>query len=438
MVNNTALITKDLKHIWHPCSQMKDFEQCPPLVVQKAQGSYLYTDRGVLIDALSSWWCKSLGHAHPAILAAMQKQLHAFEHVIAANTTHPQLVELGEKLAEISKKQHVFFASDGASAVEIAMKLAMHAQQIKGKPERNQFISLKNSYHGETFATLSVSDLGLYKKPYEGHGVQCHFIEGLPYVSGTDDPLWQEANSHWQTIVQNLEHIKEHVCAVLVEPIIQGSGGMRCYSAHFLRKLAAWAKINEIYLIADEIMTGMGRTGEWLAVDLAGVEADLVCLSKGLTSGAMPLSCVLIDNSIYQLFYGDYDTGNSFLHSHTHSGNALAISAALATIKTMESENTNQRARELGSQMHKQFSEIAAITNKLTNVRVMGAMVAGDLVESGTKRIGFKLYQEALTRGALLRPLNRTLYWLPPLNTDPVTIDKLAEITLNSIYATYE
>lgn len=431
-----SLIQRDLNHIWHPCSQMKDFLQCPPLIVHKAQGSYLYTDRGPLIDAISSWWCKSLGHGHPAILSAMKQQLDAFEHVIAANTTHPALVELGEKLAKISNKQHVFFASDGSSAVEIALKMALHANQIKGQEHRCEFISLTNSYHGETLATLSISDLGIYKKPYEGYGVTCHFIDA-PYTSGMDDPLWDNAEAHWQKSLVTLERIKVNVCAVIVEPLIQGSGGMLCYSKYFLKKLADWAKSNEILLITDEIMTGMGRTGKWLASQHAEIEADLVCLSKGLTSGAMPLSSVLIDHSIFELFYDDYENGNSFLHSHTHSGNALAISAALATINVMEAEGINEQATELGQLMHQRFADISKITGKLTNIRTLGAIVAGDLTALDNKRVGNLLYQEALKGGALLRPIGNTLYWLPPLNTEKHIIDNLAEITLHSINTIY-
>ncbi|WP_370569084.1 adenosylmethionine--8-amino-7-oxononanoate transaminase [Legionella sp. PL877] len=416
---------------------MKDFETCPPLVVTHAKGSYLYTHQGPVIDAISSWWCKSLGHGHPAVISAIKHQLDSFEHIIAANTTHPLLVALGEKLAEISNNQHVFFASDGSSAVEIAMKMALHASQLKGKEHCREFIALENSYHGETLGTLSVSDLGLYKKPYSDLGVKCHFLHPLPYVEDDKGSLWTSADNYWPTILEQLEQVKENACAVIVEPIIQGAGGMQCYSADFLKKLADWAKRNDIYFIADEIMTGIGRTGKWLACHHAGVTADLICLSKGLTSGALPLSCVLVNNSIYQIFYGDYEKGNSFLHSHTYAGNALALSAALATLKIIDEEGINEQAQNLGRFMQQQLQEIASITGKLSQVRSIGAMVAADLVESGNNRIGYQLYQEALNRGALLRPLGNTLYWMPPLNTDKQTIEKLTEITLNSIEAIY-
>lgn len=437
MVNHDQLIQQDLQHIWHPCTQMKDFEQYPPLIIERAEGSYLYTDRGPVIDAISSWWCKSLGHGFPAVVAAIRAQLSRFEHVMSADTTHPLIVELAALLAEISGLQHVFFASDGSSAVEIAMKLALQANQLQGRPERKHFVALKNSYHGETLATLSISDLGIYKKPFTEFGVPCHFLQQLPYVYGIEDPLWQSCESEWALTKQTLETMKDTVCAIIVEPIIQGAGGMRCYSADFLRQLAHFAKDNNIYLIADEIMTGFGRTGKWLACQHAGIIPDMICLSKGLTAGSLPLSCVLIDNPIFELFYQDYNHGNNFLHSHTHSGNALAVSAALATLKAMQQEGINERAQALGQCMQHYFSDIATQTGKIKNIRSIGGMVAGDLEGLAEKRIGYQLHQEALKRGAMLRPLGNTLYWLPPLTTDNSTIEKLADITFNAIEALY-
>lgn len=437
MVNINQVIEKDLKHIWHPCSQMKDFQSYPPLVVHAAKGSYLYTDKGPLIDSLSSWWCKSLGHGHPAVISAIQKQLEMFEHIIGANTTHPLLAELGEKLAGLSGNQHVFFASDGSSAVEIAMKLALHASQLKGKFHKTNFIALKNSYHGETLGTLSISDLGLYKKPFEGYGVTCNFLQAIPYLANTTDPLWHNTDEHWQQTLSQLEKIKNNACAVIVEPIIQGAGGMLCYSADFLKKLAGWAKDNDIYFIADEIMTGLCRTGKWFACDHASIKPDLMCLSKGLTSGTLPLSCVLINHAIFKLFYDDYEVGKSFLHSHTYSGNALALSAALATLNAMEEEKSNEQAIHLECLMRSLMEEIGSITGKISNIRSIGAMVAADLTEIKGKRMGYELSKEAISRGALLRPLGKTVYWLPPLNVDHQTIENLAEITLNSIRAIY-
>lgn len=437
MVNTNLLIAKDLQHFWHPCTQMKDFESCPPLIIEKAKGSYLFTNKGPLIDAISSWWCKSLGHGHPSVMAAINNQLVRFEHVITANTTHPSLVELAEELTRITKKQHVFFASDGSSAVEIAMKLALHANQIKGCAHKNQFIALKNGYHGETFGAMSISDSGIYKAPYSSFGVKCHFIDTIPYVSGTNDPLWHNCDSYWASVQQKLDAISDNVCALVVEPLLQGAGGMLCYSKDFLKKIAIWAKNNNIYLIADEIMTGIGRTGEWLASTHAGVDPDLICLSKGLTSGSIPMSCVMIDSVIYDLFYADYAQGKSFLHSHTYSGNPLGICAALATIKSIQNEDIINKVQTLGEYMRASFTEVAQLCGTLSNIRGIGAVVAADLEDSSHYRIGNKVYQQALEYGALIRPIANTLYWLPPLNTDNEIIGKLAEITLHSIKRAY-
>ncbi|MFI4963711.1 MAG: aminotransferase class III-fold pyridoxal phosphate-dependent enzyme, partial [Legionellales bacterium] len=344
------------------------------------------------------------------------------------------LVELAEELAKITGNNHVFFASDGASAVEIAMKLAMHASQIKGFTHKNQFIALKNAYHGETFGTMSVSDLGIYKAPYASFSLPCHFIPNIPYLSGKEDPLWDNSDSLWNSVLPDLEQIADRVCALIVEPIIQGAAGMLCYSPDFLRRLASWAQSKQIYLIADEIMTGIGRTGEWLACNHAGVQADLICLSKGLTSGTLPLSCVVIDSPIFDLFYGDYEADRSFLHSHTYSGNPLAVSAALATIKAMREEDTLTQVKILGQTMLSHLSDIAKVTGKLHNVRGIGGIVAADLVDKKGVKIGTEIYQHAIKHGALIRPIGNTLYWLPPLNTNLETIGKLAEITLHSIY----
>lgn len=431
------LIARDLTHVWHPCSQMKDFEISPPLVVHQAKDSLLYTNKGPLIDGISSWWCKSLGHGNPEVMEAIINQLQQFEHVISANTTHPLMVELAEQLSVITQLQHIFFASDGSSAVEIALKLALQAQQLRGRGEKNQYIALKHGYHGETIATLSISDVNQYKAPFQQFGLPCHFLQHIPYVFIDETPTKSQQEQAWQQTRYQLEVLKEKACAIIVEPLLQGAGGMRVYSAEFLHQLAAWAKANDVYLIADEIMTGLGRTGEWLACHHANIKADMVCLSKGLTSGAIPLSCVMIDHPIYELFYDDYEQEKSFLHSHTFSGHALGISAAVATLKVMQQLSINQQAQHLGNIMREHFIDIAKQSGKLNNLRSLGACVAGDLMPVANRRLGFEFYQEAIKRGAFLRPLGNTVYWLPSLTTKASTISQLADITLEAIQALY-
>jgi adenosylmethionine---8-amino-7-oxononanoate aminotransferase len=433
---SASLLDRDLKHVWHPCSQMKDFEQAPPIEIIGAQGAYLHTPQGPLIDAISSWWCKPLGHQHPAIIEAIQTQLHQFEHGISANTTHTNLVLLAEKLSQLSNLPYSLFASDGACAVEIALKLTLQARKIQGQPHKTQFLSFKNGYHGETFGTLSISDIGRFKEPYLAHCTPSAHIE-LPYTYGLNDPLSLDASLHWVQLLPQLEAMKETLTAIIFEPVIQGAGGMKTYSVDFLNRVMAWAKANHIYCIADEIMTGLCRTGRWFATDYTNQQPDIMCLSKGLTAGALPLSATLISQSLFDLFYDDFENNHNFLHSHTHSGNALAVSAAVATLQTLETEGINEQATLLQTQMRQAFNWLKETTGKLSNIRGIGGIIAADLMPSPHPRTGFRFYQEALKRGALIRPIGQTLYWLPPLTISQATLEKLTQITYESIQVMY-
>lgn len=425
----------DQQYIWHPCSQMKDYEQFPPLVVTRAQGSTLtLADGHTLLDAISSWWCKSLGHGHPRLKAALSEQMAQFEHVIFANTTYEAISRLSQILTRLMPGLNkVFYAGDGSCAVEIAMKMSLHYHRLIGKSQKTQFIALKHGYHGETAGALSVSDLGLYRDPYHAMLFQPTFIEPL-YVCGIEDPAWSDAEEHWQGVMPILQKCHETTTAILVEPIIQGAGGMKVYSQDFLRRLAAFANDHDILLIADEIMTGIGRTGKILASEHAKIKPDFICLSKGLTSGWMPFSAVLTTDSVYQAFYNDYETGKSFLHSHTYSGNALGASLALATLEVIQEEQLCERAQEMQQIMQAFWQLMAAQTGVLTNIRGIGALIAADLVaENLPARAGYRVYQEAVKLGALLRPLGNTLYWLPPLNIGHDDLEKLHAITLQAI-----
>jgi len=247
-----------------------------------------------------------------------------------------------------------------------------------------------------------------------------------------DDPLWNDAHTQWAQILPQLEALKDQTCAIILEPIVQGANGLRPYSADFLSKLAAFAKQHGLYLIADEIMTGLGRTGTWFASEHAQINPDMICLSKGLTSGSMAMSCVLIDHDIYDLFYHESDPKRSFLHSHTYGGNPLAMAAALATLQTMRIENINQTAQTLGHYMRQQFQAVIEQSGQFNHLRSLGAIVAADF--TGTHPDFARcLARAAQNGGALLRPIGRTLYWLPPLTTSHATIDQLAEITAQAI-----
>ncbi|MEI8055522.1 MAG: adenosylmethionine--8-amino-7-oxononanoate transaminase [bacterium] len=432
------IIKRDLQHIWHPCSQMKDYRRFKPLVVKRARGSYIELDDNTkIIDAVSSWWCKILGHGHPRLKAALLKQANKFEHVIFANTTNEVIVELSEKLTSMTKSlDKVFYASEGSSAVEIAIKMSLHSRKISGEDERRQIMSLQNGYHGETGLALAVSDVGLYRKPYEEVLKPGIFLQNIPYVHSKNDLLWQDCSKVWPSIEAQLEINAKQLTAVIIEPIVQGAGGMLIYSKNFLKRLRSWTIKHNIHLIADEIMTGFGRTGLPLACQHAKVEPDFICLAKGLTGGWLPMSAVLTTNKIYNLFYDDFEKNKSFLHSHTHSGNALAAAVALECMKVLEEEDIYSQVRIIEPVLYELMSDVALKTKRLTNIRNIGAMVAADLVltkRQQSQRYGYRVFQEAVKLGALLRPLGNTIYWLPPLNTSRTVLLKLSKITIASI-----
>lgn len=428
-----TLAQRDLRLNWHPCSQMKDYETFQPLEVVAAQGSYIHLSDGRrIIDAMSSWWCKSLGHGHPAIKQAIQTQLEQFEHVIFANTTYEAITQLSERLAQLLPGlDKIFYAGDGSCAVEIALKMSLHYRLIAGQSNKTKFIALANGYHGETLATLSVSDLGLYKQPYETYLFTPQFIEPC-YVTGEDDPQWHDASQAFAKFTAHMTDVEE-VTALIMEPIIQGAGGMRVISADFLSRLCQWAKQHDIHVIADEIMTGIGRSGKMLACEHANIVPDFLCLSKGLTGGTLPMSAVLTSTAIYQAFYDDYETGKAFLHSHTYCGNALAAATAVAALNVVDQQQLYQRANDLQVIMREHMQTIQQQTGLIDNIRGVGAMVAADLVDVSVKRAGYQVFQQAVKLGALLRPLGNTIYWLPPLTIDQDTISALAGITQKAI-----
>ena len=430
-----SLIEEDLKFNWHPCMQMKDFESMPPLVIKRAFAEYLYDyNNKSYVDATSSWWCKSLGHSQPRLQKALTDQLEHFEHVIFGNTTHDVIVNLSKKLvAQTNHCNRVFYASDGSCAVEIAIKMSMQAQQLRNMGHRTKLAALQGGYHGETILTLGVSDCELYSKPFESLLPDVTIIAGFKSLSGVNDESWHNDKVSWQKIEAELDRIKDDLCCIVFEPILQGAYGMRIYSPDFLRRLALWAQANNVFLIADEIMTGFMRTGEFFAYQHAKIEPDFICLGKGLTGGMLPMSAVLTRESIYSLFYDDYSSGKAFMHSHTHSGNALAAAVAIEAID-MTLEIKGQVAN-LSNALLAGMQEVLKTTGGFNNFRSIGCMVAADLINpENIPRLGVKLAYQALKYGVLLRPLGNTIYWLPPLNSNQDIVSVLKNATIQAYY----
>lgn len=449
---------------------MRDYRDFPPLPVVRARGTQLFlADGRVVLDAISSWWCKSLGHGHPHLRRALEAQLDAFEHVITANTTSEVLVRFCERLlaaanglpvarwaagAPVGREDghfgKVFLADNGSTAVEIAIKMAVQAQAQRGQPHRTRLAALQNGYHGETLATLSVGDCALYAEPYRALMFPTQKLGGLPYRAGPASPDWNDASREWPALQRQLEASAGELAAIVYEPVLQAAGGMNLYSPELLRRLRAWASDNGVYLIADEIAAGMGRCGAMLATHLAAgggdpaaVLPDFAVLSKGLTAGVLPLSAVLTTDAIYALFDADYLEGKAFLHSNTYTGNALAVAVGNAVLDVFASEAILERVAAVGPTLAASLASLAATRPALHNVRGCGMMAAVDLRAPGgapldpQARTGYRVYQQAVARGALLRPLGDTLYLFPPLTISAQEIDQLVAVLAESLDAVF-
>ncbi len=443
MMTNEQLQALDLQHVWHPCAQMKDYEEFPPMIVERAQGATLYTPHGPVIDAISSWWCKSLGHGEPRIREAMHAQIDQYEHIIAANICCQPLVLLAEKLSKlIPRREKSFFADNGSTAVEVALKMSLQYHAQTGHPEKTQIIAFANGYHGETLLTLGVSDSPLYAEMYKAWLPDILKIEEIPYVSSIDDPLFQKMDeAHWERIEAFLAPHARTTTAIIFESIVQGAGNMKIYSADLLRRLRTWCTENNVMMVADEIMTGFGRTGKMFAYEHAGIVPDMICISKGLTSGCAPMSVVQTSNEVYQAFYADYSEKKSFLHSNTFCGYAPAAAAANTVIDIFEHDHILERINQtLSPLMFQYMQSIYDQTQAFENLRMIGGIVAMDWIDPHTKkpfpselRVGYSCFKIALQEGALLRHLGDTLYWLPPLNITEKELEKLAKITLSAV-----
>jgi adenosylmethionine-8-amino-7-oxononanoate aminotransferase len=466
---SSDLVARDLAAFWHPCSQMRDYQAFPPLEIVGARGTRLrLADGGEILDAISSWWCKALGHGEPRLAAALQAQQEAFEHVIAANTTNEPLVRFCERILAAAnglppaawgaggpagrRPGHfgkVFLADNGSTAVEIALKMALQAQAQRGSPRRTRFAALENGYHGETVGTLSIGDLALYAAPYQPLCFPVHRIVGLPYRRGPHDPDWLDAGDVWPEIEQALDAEAETLAAVVYEPVLQAAGGMLFFSPDLLRRLRAWADTRGVYLIADEIAAGMGRLGGMLAshlvegpgrVSIAALP-DFAALSKGLTAGVLPLSAVLTTDAVYDLFDGDYAEGRAFLHSNTYTGHALGVAVANAVLDIFAADDVLGRVAELAPRLHAAVEAIAAERPYLRGTRACGMVAAVDVRQADgrardpAQRTGYAIYREAVRRGALLRPLGDTMYLFPPLTATAAEIDEMAAILAASLDA---
>ncbi len=334
------LIDKDFKYIWHPCSQMKDYEELKIIVIERGEGIYLYDTYGNrYLDAISSWWCNLFGHANKRINNAIINQINKIEHVIFANFSNIPAIELSERLVKITPErlEKVFFADNGSAAVEIALKMSFHYHQQIGKAKKQKFVAITDAYHGETLGALSVGDIDIYNKVYRPLMVDTYRVQGPDCYRCNYEKNRDSCNAECFKYMEELLANNHHeISAVIIEPMVQGAAGMKIYSPKYLKSLRALCDKYDINLIADEIAVGYGRTGKMFACEHAEISPDIMCLSKGLTAGYMPMSVVMTSNKLYNVFYGDYSEYKAFLHSHTYSGNAMGCAVALEVLKIFE------------------------------------------------------------------------------------------------------
>ncbi len=437
------LVELDLKHYWHPCTQMKDCEAYPPMPVDSASGPYINLKDGrKLIDGISSWWCKSLGHSHPRLKKAFIKQLDKFEHVMMANFCSEPVAVLCDKLSKLCPPlDKVFLSENGSVGVEVAMKMSLQYHAQTGHPQRRQFAALENGYHGETLFALAASDCPLYSNPFKTVMPSVPKLGPLEYLGGYELKAWNRMDDEdWKPIETELDSMADTLAGIIVEPVLQGAGGMLIYSPDLLRRLKFWAERRGIHLIADEMMTGFGRTGRMFACEHAGIVPDFLLLSKGLTGGYAPLSAVMTSSKIYEAFYADYLSGRMFIHSTTYSGYAPAAAVAVETLKVMEDSKLVHMVQRRSAGLRRRMEEVATATGALKNLRSLGFMAAADIVDPSTgepfpkaERIGFRFGKAAAANGALLRPLGDTLYFLPPLNIEESVLDSLASVAADSL-----
>ncbi|WP_243547319.1 adenosylmethionine--8-amino-7-oxononanoate transaminase [Pseudodesulfovibrio tunisiensis] len=431
--------------IWHPCTQMKDLEQYGLIRAHSGKGIYIYDEQGKsYIDAVSSWWVNLFGHANPRIARAIAEQASQLEHVIFAGVTHEPARRLADRLVDLMPEDisRVFFADNGSAAVECAMKMSYGYRRNTGQAERNRFVYLTNGYHGETLGALSLCGEDLYTELYgpimprniRAQGPDCF---RCPYGRTRDDCAC-ECFEHMERI---LEEQASEITAVMVEPLAQFAGGFKFYPPLYLKKLRECTARHGVHLILDEIATGFGRTGTMFAMEQAGITPDLVCVSKGVTSGTLPLSAVLTTDEIYGAFYADYTEMKAFLHSHSYTGNPLACAAAVETLNIFRDDDVINVNRAKAAHLRKAVEARFAGHPNVGEIRSLGFICAVELVsDPATKepfdwkaRTGYQIYRKAVERGALLRNLGDVVYFLPPYVITEEQIDELADIAIASV-----
>lgn len=426
-------MSPDLR-IWHPFTQ--EALDPSPLRITKAEGVYLHTADGrKLIDGISSWWVNLHGHGHPAIVAAIAEQAAKVDHVLLAGFTHDAVEDLRSGLKKVlpAGLEHSFFSDDGSTAVEVALKMAVQYWQNVGRPEKRSIVALEHAYHGDTVGAMSVGAPSAFSDPFREmlfpvhrvHSAYCHRC-----------PVGKTRATCAIDCVEQLERLLEEkegeIAAVIVEPLLQGAGGMIVHPVEFLRRVRKACTEHGVLLIADEVLTGFGRCGKMFACELAGIAPDIMCLSKGLTGGVLPMGATVCTSTIHETFVSK-DRSRTFYHGHSYTGNPIAAAAGAASLRIFENEPVFERIETI-ARIHGE--RLAAIRNHsaVAEVRTIGTMAAVELRADDAgyfSNLRPKLYKFFLDGGVLLRPLGNVVYVLPPYAISPEQLhfvhDRIAE-----------
>ncbi|WP_210544828.1 adenosylmethionine--8-amino-7-oxononanoate transaminase [Rhodoferax sp. PAMC 29310] len=440
-----TLAQRSLKSVWHPCTQMQRAATVPPLAIVRGSGPWLYDDAGQrYFDTSSSWWVNLFGHADAGINAAIKAQLDVLPHVMLAGCTHAPAVELAERLSALTNGVlgHCFFASDGASAVEIALKMSFHHWRNRGQGDKREFVCLRRGYHGETLGALAVTDVAVFRDAYDPLLLKSHQVmspdarQALPGESAAD--VARRAAAELKVL---FEARHQHIAALILEPLVQGATGMAMHDPLYLREVRALCDRFEVTLIADEIAVGCGRTGTFFAFEQASLPGelriwpDLICLSKGISGGYLPLSLVLSRDSIYEAFLDD-DVARGFLHSHSYTGNALACRAALAVLDRFDQDDVLAKNQQRAQALNAAMAPLRADT-RLEHWRQRGMIWAFDVREELVgARFPERFHLAGRTHELLIRPIGRTVYLMPPYLLDDELSPWLARAltaTLNDV-----
>lgn len=432
----------DRTSVWHPYSRYSSIEGQAFPVIEKGKGIHLFDVEGNrYVDAVSSWWACCLGHGNRRVIRAIQKQASVLQHSILGNMTHPRAVELAVRLAGLfpGQPRKVLFAADGASAVEAALKIAMQYWHNTGHPERSKFVSLEDSYHGDTLGAVSVGRLEGFHRQYDSLLFPVYRADSPRCTACPAGCRPTDCRTEcFESMRRMLEKHGRTIAAVIVEPLCQCAAGMRIYPADYLKKLAVLCRRHKVLLISDEIAVGFGRTGKMFAFEHAGIDPDIVCVGKGISAGYLPVSATIVKERIYRAFR-DKPHDGTFYHGHTFTGNPITCAAALETMKIFEEDRIVARAAEGGAILAAEMEGLRSLPGVL-DIRCLGMIAAVELGQKADDAAGLeharRVRDYLLNRRILIRPLGSVVYLMPPLNTDHRMLRSLVKVVRDAIAVT--